>query len=71
MDLSYKEDLLLLATATVKSVESCHTITELVVVWSVWSVCTSVTKSTAHIQNLLYTYFPSCCKSRKNLCTYN
>ena len=27
-----------------KSVE-CHTITELVVVWSVCSVCTSVTKS--------------------------
>ena len=36
------EDLLLLATATVKSVKCCLTITELVVVWS---VCTSVTKS--------------------------
>ena len=47
------EDLLLLATATVKSVKPCHTITELVVVWSVCSVCTSVAKSKVvgpHIQ---------------------
>ena len=47
------EDLLLLAAATVKSVKRCHTITELVVVWSVCSVCTSVTKSKVvgpHIQ---------------------
>ena len=47
------EDLLLLATATVKSVKRCHTITELVVVWSVCSVCTNVTKSKVvgpHIQ---------------------
>ena len=41
----FTEDLLLLATATVKSVKRCLTITELVVVWSVCSVCTSVTKS--------------------------
>ena len=41
------EDLLLLATATatVKRVKRCLTITELVVVWSVCSVCTSMTKS--------------------------
>ena len=46
-------DLLLLATATVKSIKRCHTITELVVVWSVCSVCTSVAKSKVdgpHIQ---------------------
>ena len=47
------EDLLHLATATVKSIKRCHTITELVVVWSVCSVCTSVAKSKVvgpHIQ---------------------
>ena len=43
--LSPTEDLLLLATATVKSVKRYLTITELVVVWSVCSVCTSMTKS--------------------------
>ena len=51
--LAITEDLLLLATATVKSVKRCRTITELVVVWSVCSVCTSVTKSKVvgpHIQ---------------------
>ena len=50
---TYTEDLLLLATATVKSVKRCHTITELVVVWSVCSICTGVTKSKVvgpHIQ---------------------
>ena len=40
------EDLLLLATAKkVKSVKRRSTITELVVVWSLCNVCTSVTKS--------------------------
>ena len=45
------EDLLILAMATVKSVKRCHTITELVVVWSVCSVCTSVTKSDSYFCN--------------------
>ena len=41
------EDLLLLATQKVKIVKPSTTITELVVVWSLCSICTSVTKSKA------------------------
>ena len=44
-NLIHTEGLLLLATATVKSIKRCHIVTELVVVWSVCSVCTIVTKS--------------------------
>ena len=38
-------DLLLLAIAKSEKRKACTTITELVVVWSLCSVCTSVTKS--------------------------
>ena len=41
----HTEDILLLATAKVKSVKRRTTITESVVVWSLCNVCTSVTKS--------------------------
>ena len=45
----HTEDLLLLATVKMISVECSTAITELVVVWSLCSVCTSVTKSKAVI----------------------
>ena len=41
------EDLLLLATAKVKSIKCKTSITELMAVWSLYDVCTSVTKSKA------------------------